>query len=219
MSIDLVISAWESINVAKREEASRPLQHKTPGSGELILIRHAPIAEPGRLCGRTDLAARIEPAQIAALRAALPAPGALVSSPAQRCLQTAKALWPERAAVPDAVLWEQDFGAHDGRPYAELPDLGPMDGPALAQWSPPGGESFAGLCTRVRPALLCYGRQAAQDAAPVVLVVHAGVIRAALSQVTGSQHAGLAFEIAPLSVTRLRCGAEGPFSVIEAGRT
>lgn len=219
MSIDLVISAWESINVAKREEASRPLQHETPGSGELILIRHAPIAEPGRLCGRTDPPARIEPARIAALRTALPAPGALVSSPALRCRQTAGALWPERAATPDATLWEQDFGAHDGLPYAELPDLGPLDGAALAQWTPPGGESFADLCTRVRPALLKHGRQAAQDGAPVVLVVHAGVIRAALSQVMGAVHAGLAFEIATLSVTRLRCGVEGPFSVIEAGRT
>ncbi|MCA0943090.1 histidine phosphatase family protein [Salipiger pacificus] len=195
------------------------MQHETPGSGELILIRHAPIAEPGRLCGRTDLPARIEPVRIANLRSVLPAPGALVSSPAQRCRQTAEALWPERPAVPDPLLWEQDFGAHDGAPHADLPDLGPQDGTELAHWTPPGGESFAELCARVRPALLNYGRQAEQDAAPVVLVVHAGVIRAALSQVTGAVHAGLAFEIAHLSVTRLRCGPEGPFSVIEAGRT
>ncbi len=219
MSIDLVISAWESINVAKREEASRPLQHETPGSGELILIRHAPIAEPGRLCGRTDLPARIEPARIASLRAALPTPGVLVSSPALRCRQTADALWPERSAAADALLWEQDFGAHDGLPYADLPDLGRLGGPELAQWTPPDGESFADLCARVRPALLRYGQKAAQERAPVVLVVHAGVIRAALSQVTAALHAGLAFEIATLSVTRLRCDAEGPFSVIEAGRT
>ncbi|WP_353474409.1 histidine phosphatase family protein [Salipiger sp. H15] len=194
------------------------MQHETPGSGELILIRHAPIAEPGRLCGRTDLPARIEPDRLAALRASLPRPGLLVSSPALRCVQTAAALWPEVAATQDPLLWEQDFGAQDGLAYDQLPDLGAMEGPELARWTPPGGESFADLCARTAPALRGYGLRAAAGAAPVVLLVHAGVIRAALSQVTGALHAGLAFEIAPLSVTRLRCGAEGPFAVIEAGR-
>ncbi|WP_240989364.1 histidine phosphatase family protein [Salipiger mangrovisoli] len=195
------------------------MQHETPGSGELILIRHAPIAEPGRLCGRTDLPARIAPAPIAALRAALPRPGQLVTSPAQRCRQTSEALWPDIAARPDPLLWEQDFGSQDGLRIADLPDLGPLDGPDLALWTPPGGESFSDLCARVGPALAGYGKAAARIAAPVVLVVHAGVIRAALSQLCAAPHAGLVFEIPTLSVTRLRCGAEGPFSVIEAGRT
>ena len=91
-----------------------------------------------------------------------------------------------------------------------------MSGADLAQYAPSGGESFADLCARVAPALAEHGQAAAQMPAPLVLVVHAGVIRAALSQVTGLLSAGLAFEVATLSATRLRCGPEGPVSVIGA---
>lgn len=186
----------------------------------MILIRHAPTVESSRLCGRTDIAARIDPARAAALRTGLPpAPDLLVTSPALRCCQTARAIWPDLDARQDARLWEQDFGIHDGLPHDEFPDLGPMDSRALANWTPPKGESFADLCARVTPALTEHGQTAFQQGSPVVLVVHAGVIRAAMSMATGETHAGLAFEIAHLSVTRLRCGANGPFSVIEANRT
>lgn len=190
-----------------------------PQTAELILIRHAPIADGTRLCGRTDLPARVDPAAIAALRPTLPQIAALATSPAQRCRQTAQALWPERP-VPDADprLWEQDFGAHDGLPYAALPDLGTLSGDALAAWAPPGGESFADLCTRIAPALAEYAARAAALAGPVALVVHAGVIRAAMAALLGSPARGLVFEIAPLSVTRLRCDAQGLVSAIAVNR-
>lgn len=185
----------------------------------MILIRHAPIAEPGRLCGRTDVAARIETVQIDALRQALPRVSRIVSSPARRCRQTADALWPGDPHALDECLWEQDFGAHDGLPFADLPDLGQMRSEMLAQWAPPGGESFADLCARVAPALRRHARAACALDGPLVIVAHAGVIRAALAQVTGSVPAGLAFEIANLSRTRLRCAPEGPLSVIEVNRS
>ncbi|WP_417720717.1 histidine phosphatase family protein [Salipiger sp.] len=185
-----------------------------PGSAELVLIRHAPLLAPGRLCGRTDDPARIEAAEIAALRARLPEVAALVTSPALRCRQTAGALWPERAAIADPALWEQDFGAHDGLPFDRIPDLGPMSAVRLADWMPPGGESFADLCARVAPALDAHAAAALRDGGSRALVVHAGVIRAALARVLGSVAAGLAFEVDTLSVTRLRCGSEGPVSVI-----
>ncbi|MDD9743270.1 MULTISPECIES: histidine phosphatase family protein [Marinovum] len=198
------------------EEQTRQAAAKPGVAAELILLRHAPVATPGRLCGRSDPSAALVAADIARLRAALPLPGRVVTSPARRCRQTAAALWPAQAAQPDARLWEQDFGAHEGLPYDALPDLGPMSGADLAQYAPPGGESFADLCARVAPALAEHGQAAAQMPAPLVLVVHAGVIRAALSQVTGLLSAGLAFEVATLSATRLRCGPEGPVSVIGA---
>lgn len=181
---------------------------------ELILIRHGPVAVLGRLHGRSDPDVRIKLEDIARLRTALPQPRVVLTSPARRCWQTAAALWPDYPTQSDERLWEQDFGAHEGLEYAELPDLGPMEAAALARWAPPNGESFAAMCNRVSPALAEHGRMAARLAAPVALVVHAGVIRAALSQVLGMVHAGLAFEVGTLSVTRLRCGPDGPISVI-----
>lgn len=186
---------------------------------QLVLIRHAPIAEAGRLCGRTDLSARIDATAIAPLAKWVAGIDAVVASPARRCRETARAIWPRAAkVVTDARLWEQDFGAHDGMPIAELPDLGARSGTELAAYRPPGGESFDDLCVRVAPAIAVRAKEALAIARPVALVVHAGVIRAALALVLGHRPAGLAFEVAPLSVTRLRVGEDGPVSVIEANR-
>ncbi|WP_233252524.1 histidine phosphatase family protein [Maritimibacter sp. 55A14] len=164
------------------------------------------------------MAARIDPEAIIPLRDALPVVGRVVTSPALRCRQTADALWPDHDQTHDPRLWEQDFGAHDGLPHDRLPDLGPMDARTLSDWTPPGGESFSDLCARVAPALSEHALTACGLGRPLALVVHAGVVRAAVAQVTGTVHAGLAFEVANLSVTRLRCGADGPFSVIEVNR-
>lgn len=182
-----------------------------PSSAELILIRHAPVALPGRLFGRTDVDARIDPTAIAALKARLGPVAQVISSPARRCRQTARALFDTHAV--DDRLWEQDFGAHDGMAYDALPDLGILDGAALAGYAAPGGESFADLCARTAPALRAHGARAAAER-PVALVVHAGVVRAALALVTGHVPGALAFEVATLSVTRLRCGRDGPVAVI-----
>lgn len=185
----------------------------------MVLIRHAPIAVPGILCGRTDLPARIDGPAIAPLSAMLAGVCEVVTSPALRCRQTARAIWPERDEFDtDARLWEQDFGADDGRPFDELPDLGPLTAEQLARHTPLGGESFDALCARVNPALIACADLARDTGGPVALVVHAGVIRAALALVLGHRPAGLAFEIAPLSVTRLRVGPEGPVAVIETNR-
>lgn len=186
-----------------------------PSRGELVLIRHAPPAVPGRLYGRTDVAAMIDPEAVARLKARLGPMTQAVSSPALRCRQTAAALFGD--CDTDARLWEQDFGAHDGLPFADLPDLGTLSSTALSRHAAPGGESFADLCARCAPALAAHGAQAHREG-PLALVVHAGVIRAALALVIGSVPGALAFEVATLSVTRLRCGAEGPVSVVEVNR-
>lgn len=186
---------------------------------QLVLVRHAPLAEPGILAGRTDPDAQIDPEVLAPLARLLRDVPMVASSPARRCRQTARGIWPDRAEVDtDPRLWEQDFGTHDGRPFTELPDLGPLAAAELAAHRPPGGESFEDLCDRTHPALSEHAERARAAGAPVALVVHAGVIRAALALVLGTRPPALAFEVPPLSVTRLRIGAEGPFSVIEAGR-
>ncbi len=168
---------------------------------ELILIRHAPALSEGRMAGRRDVAADCSDTQaISALRDSLGPLSARLCSPALRCRQTAGALWPDLPEPDtDARLWEQDFGDWEGRAYADLPDLGAMSLPALAAYRPPKGESFDAVCARVRPALT----EAARGAGPVVMIVHAGVIRAALGLALGQVHLGLQFQIAPLSVTRL----------------
>lgn len=177
---------------------------------ELVLIRHAPARDGGRLCGRTDVDADLgDAARLAAIAQAAGRPDRLLSSPARRCRQTAAALWPEIAAAqtePD--LWEQDFGAWEGRPLADLPDLGPLDAAALARHRPPGGESFADLCERAGAALERHA-----TGGRIAVIAHAGTVRAALALALGSVPAALAFEIAPASLTRLARLGAGPWSV------
>ncbi|MHA6345031.1 histidine phosphatase family protein [Roseivivax sp. CAU 1761] len=181
-------------------------------SGELILVRHAPTDPPGRLCGRTDAGARIDPARLAPLKARLAPVRLWASSPARRCTATAAALGAP-AAARDARLWEQDFGAEDGLPFAALPDLGPLSGAELAARVPPGGESFAAACARIAPALRDWAARAAEAGGAAVLVAHAGTVRAALALAIGAPGPALAFEVAPLSVSRFR-SHEGGLSVI-----
>lgn len=178
---------------------------------ELILIRHAPVAVPGRLAGRTDFEARLDPAQVAQTRERVPQVAAVVSSPARRCVATARALFDTEIAQ-EPLLWEQHFGEYDGAELSSLPDLGALSGAALAAHRWPGGESFAEVCDRVAPVLQALAQQAETEG-KLALVVHAGVIRAALAQVLGSAAAGLACEVAPLSVTRLGVWQGAPVSV------
>lgn len=171
---------------------------------ELLMIRHAPVVADGRLAGRRDVAADFSGVSVAGLAAEI-AGAALVASPARRCLETAAALCPGLTPETDPRLWEQDFGAWEGLPFAELPDLGPLAGAALAAHRPPRGESFADLCTRVRPSLEALAARGGR----VAVVAHAGVVRAALARVMGDVGGALAFQVAPLSLTRIIAGPGG----------
>ncbi|MDO5631569.1 MAG: histidine phosphatase family protein [Paracoccus sp. (in: a-proteobacteria)] len=159
----------------------------------LLLIRHAPAITGGRLAGRRDVPADCSNgAALARVRAALPAAATVWISPALRCQQTAVALGLTGETRP--ALWEQDFGAWEGEPYTDLPDPGDLDTGQLAALRPPGGESFADMAARVHPVL-----QLARD--EVVIIAHAGTVRAALSLVVGD--AALSFAIEPLSLTEI----------------
>ncbi len=179
------------------------------GVTELMLIRHAPALDGGRLAGRRDVPADLRDAgALAGLRAAVGA-AAVVASPARRCRETAAALWPDLSPRLDPRLWEQDFGAWEGVAFADLPDLGDLSSRALAAHRPPGGESFADLCARATPALLAL----AGSPGPVAVVAHAGIVRAALALATGQRATALGFEIAPFSATLLRARPGGVWSV------
>ena len=84
---------------------------------------------------------------------------------------------------------------------------------AQAAHRPPGGESFLDVCQRIGPAV----REMAA-AGDVTVVAHAGTVRAALALAVGPT-AALAFEVAPLSVTRLRALPGGGWAIAEVNWT
>lgn len=184
----------------------------TGASSQLILIRHAPAITGGRLAGRRDVPADLGASEaLKRLGAVLEDVGQIVISPALRCQQTAEALFPGRTLIQDTRLWEQDFGDQEGLKFEDLPDLGDLSRGGLAELAPSGGESFAEMVRRVSPALRGLAGQAVNNGA-VAVVAHAGTVRAGLALALGDVPAALAFEIDPLSVTRLRCLKDG-FSV------
>lgn len=177
-------------------------------ASEWLLIRHAPV-EGGRLNGRrSDPPCNLpSAAELAAVAERVGSFERLIASPAQRCVSTARALFPQSPLQLEEGLGEQDFGEWDGRPYEEIPDLGPLPAADLARHAPPNGESFEAACARIGAGLLALppGRS--------VVVAHAGTVRAALALALGSAPAALSFEVAPLSMTLVRSLPGGAFSI------
>ena len=134
------------------------------------------------------------------LRAHLPKEVKAYASPAQRTVDTARALQLDPALMPEFA--EQDFGDWTGRRHD---DLAVAVGEAYAKfWNdparsiPPGGESFADQIVRVR-----FGLDRIKTGA-AILVVHSGTIRAALCVALDVEpEAALRFVIDPLSLTRI----------------
>ncbi|EKV32562.1 Phosphoglycerate mutase [Caenispirillum salinarum AK4] len=182
------------------------------GATRFWWVRHAPVdAAPGEIVGVLDRPCRaMDAAAVSALRHVLPPDAAAVTSGLARCRATADALGFSQA-VTEPGLREQDFGAWQGRTWADLPfsETGDFwEAPATAR--PPGGESFADQVARVRA---CIERLAeARAGHDVVAVVHAGTIRAALALAMGLEAdpaPALCFGVEPLSLTRVDLVAEG----------
>ncbi len=153
----------------------------------LVFLRHPrPKVAPGTCYGRTDLdEGPTASAEIAAALKLTPGLGAVVASPARRCRRLAERL-ADRDGVAlalDPRLWELDFGAWEGRAWAEIP-RGESDPWAEDPWhrAPPGGERGADLHARVSAVLA--------DLAPgTAVVAHAGTIRAARMLLAGESFA------------------------------
>jgi broad specificity phosphatase PhoE len=152
-------------------------------SGRIVLVRHGQSTwnAEGRLQGQADppLSA-LGRREAAALAPALRGFTRVISSDLRRARQTAEAL-----GHPDAALdpeWREiHVGEWAGRPLAELP---PGQEPAWrgGDLVPPGGEAWEELAARVSDALdalLAVGGD-------WLVVTHGGVIRAAVSHVTGA---------------------------------
>ena len=189
------------------------------GNKLLTFIRHAPSQPAGFLYGRSDAdIGTIVPNIISFLRAQIIDDSLIVCSPATRCQKTCDAVLSK--AEPRQThdeLWEQSFGAWDGTSLSQLPEIGKLKGEALADFTPPDGESFLDLCKRVHPIIenICKN-EAAQN---IIFFVHAGVIRAALSLAFNSHVSALKCEIDPLSVTKIRYFGEQACSVVSVNRT
>ena len=157
---------------------------------QVFLVRHGSHDRLGRiLCGRMPGVAlsgtgRAE-AQALARRFAGSGAGALLASPRERTAETAApiaaALGLDVGTEPD--LDEIDFGAWTGRSFDDL-----AADPDWATWNarratarPPGGETMAAAQGRVGRVL----DRCAEDGAPVILVSHGDVIRAALLTILG----------------------------------
>jgi probable phosphoglycerate mutase len=154
-------------------------------SARIVLVRHGQSTwnAEGRLQGQAD-----PPLSKLGRREAVALRGRLTGFPADRVLtsdlrrtrETAAALGHPEAA-PEPVWREIDVGEWAGRLLADLP-AGPEPSWRGGDLVPPGGERWEELAARVADAL-----EALTAAGGDWLVVtHGGVVRAAVSFVTGA---------------------------------
>lgn len=151
------------------------------------LLRHGAPAAPGRLLGhRDEPALRPDDPTLLARVAGLPV-ARVITSDLSRTAETARivAAMEGHPLERDPRWRELDFGAWDGL----APQAIPAD--ALARFHqdpdqapPPGGERWSALVHRVGAAL-------ADLREPVLVVTHAGAMRAALAALTGLDHRGV----------------------------
>lgn len=150
---------------------------------EIYLIRHTQTAaDPGLCYGQSDIAlADSFDDETDALHGKLPEFGddcKVYSSPLSRCLQLAQTF--SDTVTADPRLQELNFGDWEGQRFDDI------DADALQQWTsdfvtaaPPNGENFEDLYQRAGD---FWQDLLATDAGQVLVVTHAGVIRALLAR-------------------------------------
>ena len=172
-------------------------------------VRHGPVNNPeGQIYGRADPAANLsDEARLRALAGQLPDAAVWVTTTLRRARDTACWLAGRVPGTPtvrqDDRFREQSFGDWEGATWESIPaeeSAGYWRDPVTSV--PPGGESFADVIERVASAIdHLNGAGAGGD---IVVVAHAGAIRAALVHALACPpEGGLAFQLAPLSLTRL----------------
>ncbi|HEY1531169.1 MAG TPA: histidine phosphatase family protein [Galbitalea sp.] len=192
----------------------------------VLLVRHGrtPANASGILAGRTpgvelDEVGLAQAARTADRLASVPL-AEVVSSPLERCRQTASLILAAQEVVPpetiDDAVTECDYGDWQGRPLAELArePLWPVvqRQPSAAVF--PGGESLAAMQARAVASI--RGRDAAitrQFGASAVwaVVSHADIIKAVLADALGMHLDQFQrIFVGPASVSVVRFGDEGP---------
>lgn len=149
----------------------------------LLLVRHGetPLTASGRFSGRDDVPLTpVGLAQAEAIAGGVtrlaPEVTAVVTSPLQRCTDTATAVSAAAGAAPvvtEPDLVECDFGRWEGLTFAEARSQWPQQWEAWqggAGAAPPEGESLAQVTTRVRRAVSTL--RGSYPGATVVVVSH-----------------------------------------------
>lgn len=133
----------------------------------------------------------------------------IVTSDLPRCSETVRIALPDQRVEVDPRLRELHFGEWEGLTHAECHA---RDAERLASWladptgaPTPGGERFDDFCRRVDE-----GIDTLMAASEVLLVVHSGTIRRAISRVLGLEWAQAArIQLAHCGITRLALDREG----------
>lgn len=160
----------------------------------MLLIRHGRTASnaTGVLAGRTpgvvlDETGREQAARLALRVAGLPI-ARLVSSPLERCVETARAVGPD--AEIDARLQECDYGDWTGEPLSRLSRLRlwrvVQDHPSAAVF--PAGESLRSMQARAVEAIRDHDRAVRRSAgadAVWAAVSHGDVIKSVVADALG----------------------------------
>ncbi|AUN29800.1 histidine phosphatase family protein [Niveispirillum cyanobacteriorum] len=158
-------------------------------------VRHAPLSlPPGTIAGQMDADVDLsDTGMIEGARSWLPDNAIWLTTPLSRSVQSAAALTPDQPTLGVPDLTEQDFGSWHGRTHAEIWDSERATAEHFWQDpagnAPPGGESFADLCARVSAAIM--RETAAHQGRDIVMVGHAGPIRAAMALALGLSPAGV----------------------------
>jgi probable phosphomutase (TIGR03848 family) len=192
----------------------------------VLLVRHGRTTAnaTGLLAGRTagvglDEVGRDQAARTGERLAAVPLV-AVVSSPLERCQQTARHILDRQTGTPDAPtepdLTECDYGRWQGRTLSELAT---EDLWSLVQSQPsavvfPDGESMAAMQARAVAAVRRHDAAVEAEHGPEavwVAVSHGDVIKAVLADALG-MHLDLfqRITVGPASVSVVRYGASRP---------
>jgi alpha-ribazole phosphatase len=174
-------------------------------------IRHAPVPNSVRIYGQSDVDCDCSSAEVfAALANELPRDAVWLTSNLNRTRQTAAAILAamNHAAEPVAIaeFAEQHLGEWQGQVRADF--FASRDRARYPFWfgpadeRPPGGESFADVCTRVAAAIeRLNGEYTGRN---IVAVAHGGSIRAAIGHSLGlDPDAALAFVVDNCSISRI----------------
>jgi len=184
----------------------------------LLLIRHAAHGELGAVLSGRRPGLSLSPAGLAQAEALarhladMPL-AAIHCGPLERTSQTARLIarfHPLVEVEPAAALNEVDFGAWNGRSFAELASDPEWDrwNSARTDAATPGGETM--VEAQERAWVHCVRTALAHPGETLVMVSHCDVIRALVARVIGVPLDNLLrFEVDPASISRVEIGEWG----------
>jgi probable phosphomutase (TIGR03848 family) len=199
---------------------------RLPPVARLLLIRHAPTAETGKILtgrlpgvGLHDEGRDVAEALARSLEASPLA--AIYTSPVLRCRQTAKAVALPHGLSPSTVggLAEVDYGEWAGRPLKVLARTklweSVVRAPSRVRF--PGGETLAEVQARAVAACEAISTRHAKDT--VAVVSHGDVIKAAVAHFIGTPlDLFQRIRVQPASVSIVDVPPVGPPAVIAVNR-